>query len=214
MKTFQIEDAKMRLFKSKEHYLNFKQAWKDFHNNELLVEWKNLEITPWDIRHGSKTYDPVYERTKYSVLSSAHYMFYNLARGYDIQRGYAPLTNKGRLTANLYACDYDPNPWQNCIGAAKEIIRYTRSLEYLNNDSSWQRNNARETLAKFMLPFGDTVTYEILYEIGSKLYTHLTGDPFPEIIIEEAKEFEEPKPAPKPIKRKSIAEKILAWRKG
>ena len=65
-----------------------------------------------------------------------------------------------------------------------------------------------------MLPFSDTVTYEMLYKVGSQLYTHLTGDPFPEIIIEDMKEFEEPKPAPKPIKRKSIAERILAWRKG
>ena len=39
MEHIKIENAKTRLFESKEHYLKFKQAWKDFHNSDKLV-WR------------------------------------------------------------------------------------------------------------------------------------------------------------------------------
>jgi hypothetical protein len=32
MKTFKIENAKSKFFTSKEHYLAFRQAWKDYYN--------------------------------------------------------------------------------------------------------------------------------------------------------------------------------------
>lgn len=202
MKTFQIEDAKTRFFQSKEDYLKFKQAWKDFHNNEPLVEWKDLDITFWDAPHDAPR---VYARTKYPVLSSSHYMLYNLLRGYDITRGYVPLTNEGRLTANLYMCDYDPDPWQNCIGAAKAIISRARALENVNNESRWQRDNARKAVAYMMKPFGDTLSHEALAEIGGMLYKHFSGEDLPKIIVQEYKVIEEPKSA-------SIADKVKSWR--
>lgn len=207
MKTFQIEDAKKRFFKSKEDYLQFKQAWKDFHNNESLVEWKEKDITFWDAPSDAPR---VYARTKYPVLSSAHYMLYNLVRGYDIKRGYAPLTNEGRLNANLYMCNYKPNPWQNCEHAAQEIIRAARSLTNINSESSWQRDNARKIVAYMMLPFGDTLSYGALADLGSVLYKQLSNEDMPEIVVQEWKVFEKKQPTD----RKTLADKILAWRRG
>lgn len=197
MKTFQIEDAKTRFFKSKEDYLSFKQAWKDFHNTQPLVEWKDKDITPY---YSDK--EPVYARTKYPVLGSEHYMLYNLLRGYEITRGYSPLTNEGRLNANLYP---KLNPWRNCEGAVEQIIRLSRKLENVNHTSKITRKLAREQVEYIMQPFGDTLSYEALLEVAGLLYEYMGEESFPTIEIQEWKVIEDPKPM-------SIADRVKSWR--
>ena len=43
MKTIQVENAKTRFFESKEDYLKFRQAWKDFHNEGKVVWYEDKE---------------------------------------------------------------------------------------------------------------------------------------------------------------------------
>ena len=197
MKAFQIEDAKTRFFKTKEEYLNFKQAWKDFHNSQPLVEWKDFDISPWT---RDKTLDPILARTKYPVLSSSHYMLYNLVRGYDITRGYSPLTNEGRLNANLLD---GPKPWRNCNAAATDLIRHARSLNDVNSPSKFTRERCREDIEHMLLPFGDTFSQEALADLAGLLYKHLSGNDLPEIVVQEWEEFVEPV---------SLTRKVLGWR--
>jgi hypothetical protein len=163
MKAFQIEDAKTRFFKSKEDYLNFKQAWKDFHNEGL-----HIERGQWTTPHGNvKEY-------KNPLLSTGHYMLYNLLRGYDISRGY---------------CEHSKDGWAACDAAAGEIIQAARRVADVNSSSEWSRRYAREAIAKLRLPFGNTVSNETLYELASELYNHFSGQPLPTIVVEEEKSF-------------------------
>ena len=163
MKTFQIEDAKTRFFKSKEDYLNFKQAWKDFHNAGL-----HISRGEWTTPHGNvKEY-------RNPLLNSSHYMLYNLLRGYDISYGY---------------CEHSKNGWAACDEAAGEIIRTARRIEDINSSSEWSRRYAREAVDKMRLPFGDTITNAMLYELASELYTHFSGQTLPQIVAEEEKSF-------------------------
>ena len=201
MKDFKIEDAKTRFFKTKEDYLNFKQAWKDFHNSQPLVEWKDFDISPWT---RDKTLDPILARTKYPVLSSSHYMLYNLVRGYDITRGYSPLTNEGRLNANLFD---GTKPWRNCAAAATDLIRHARSLNDVNSKSKFTRERCREDVEHMLLPFGDTFSQEALADLAGLLYKHLSGNDLPEITIQEWEIIEETSMP------RTIAEKLKALSK-
>jgi len=197
MKDFKIEDAKTRFFKTKEDYLNFKQAWKDFHNSQPLVEWKDLDISPWT---RDRSLDPILARTKYPVLNSSHYMLYNLVRGYDIKHGYSPLTNEGRLNANLLD---GPKPWRNCDAAAHDLIRYARNLSDVNHPSANWRERSRKNVEHMLLPFGDTFSHEALADLAGLLYKHLSGNDLPEIVVQEWEEFVEPV---------SLTRKVLGWR--
>ncbi len=196
MKTFQIEDAKTRFFQSKEDYLKFKQAWKNFHNDGKVVEWKEIDISPWDSK------EKIMANVKFPQLNASHYMLYNLLRGYEIHRGFVPLVNEGRLNA------HGGSPWYNCDEAVSRIIRAARYLKDVNAESSWSRKWAREAVDKMLLPFGDIVSNEMLYEIAGELYTHLSGQTLPPIVVEEKREIA----APKPEEKKTMAQKIRAWR--
>lgn len=168
MKTFQIEDAKTRFFKSKEDYLKFKQAWKNFHNDGHVVEIREVDIAPW----GSKEKNMV--EMKIPQLHSGHYMLYNLLRGYEVTRGYAPLTNKGRLEARKnYSGDSDP--WASCINWAGWIFRTSNSFK--NNligvpeekKTQWSYGHTLQELDELMKPFGDTISMEAIIELGELL---------------------------------------------
>ena len=130
-------------------------------------------------------------------------MLYNLLRGYEITRGFAPLTNEGRLNANLFA---GIRPWRNFDSAITQIIRITRRLEDVNHPSQYTRKNAREQLEYLMRPFGDTLSPAALLEIAKLLYEYMGGESFPDIEIQPWEDIKEPK------KRKSIAETVKAMR--
>ena len=179
MKPFQIEDAKTRYFNSKEEYLQFRQAWKDFHNNE-----HHIERGEWTTPHGRV------REYKRPLLNSSSYMLYSLLRGYDITRGYSEHSEHG---------------WAACEDAAAEIMQVARKLKDINATSSWSRKWARESIEKLLLPFGGTVTHQMLYDVAAEMYKSMTGNEFPAIQIEEPREIEEPKPEVK-AKRK-----LFSW---
>ena len=166
MKAFQIEDAKTRFFTDKEHYLQFRQAWKDFHNNE-----HHIERGEWTTPHGNvKEY-------KYSLLNSGSYMLYNLLRGYDIKRGY---------------CEHSEQGWFACDEAASDIIRTARRLKEINATSSFSQKYAREAVTKLLSPFGGTVTNQMLYDLAAELYKSMTDMEFPAFEVEEEREVKKP----------------------
>lgn len=200
MKTFQIEDAKTRFFKSKEDYLNFKQAWKDFHNSDKLRWYKDVDVTFWD---APATQERVFARKKFTSLNSSHYMLYNLLRGYNSSRGFAPLVNKGRLNAS------GGLPWANCEEAISYIIRTARRLKEINSASSSSRRYAREANDALLLPFSGTVTNQMLYDLAAELYLSMTEQEFPPFEVEEYKDFTEEEEAKNKL---SIAERIQSWR--
>jgi len=171
MKTFQIEDAKTRFFKSKEDYLNFKQAWKDFHNDGHVVETREYKD-----RLGTHEY-------KVNMLDATHYMIYNLLRGYESHRGFTPLVNPGRLNAHGGSewCSYDET--------VTNLIQSARRVTDVNSESEFSRRYAREAVDKLRLPFGNTVSNAMLYELASEVYEHLSGQALPTIVVEEEKSF-------------------------
>jgi hypothetical protein len=171
MKAFQIEDAKTRFFKTKEDYLNFKQAWKDFHNDGRVVETREYKD-----HLGTHEY-------KVNMLDSTHYMIYNLLRGYESHRGYSPLVNPGRLSA------HNGSEWCSYDETLTNLIQTARRVTDINSDSEWSRRFAREAIDKMRLPFGGTVSNAMLYELASEVYEHLSGQPLPTIEAEEQKSF-------------------------
>ncbi len=157
MKTFQIEDAKTRFFKSKEDYLSFRQAWKDYHNDGHVVELREY-----------KDADGVHEY-KLNTLDSRHYMLYNLLRGYEITYGYSPIVNSGRLEANK---DYSGNsePYAAMLGTAGSLFRvsvgFLRNLTNPADKDNWAYTNALKDWQELKKPFGDTITIEMIIELG------------------------------------------------
>jgi len=188
MENFNIENAKTRFFESKEQYLNFRQAWKDFHNNE-----QHIERGEWTTPHGNvKEY-------KTPLLTSSHYMLYNLLRGYDIKYGFTPLqSGKDHLKWN--ACDY----------AAIDIFRTSKRLEDVNSTSKFSREYARKDIDALLLPFGGDVTHETLRDIGEQLNINVFNNQnYPQFEVEEYKDFTEEEEAKSKL---SIAERIQSWR--
>ena len=171
MKAIQIEDAKTRYFTDKQHYLQFKQAWKDFHNNG-----HHIERGEWTTPHGNvKEY-------KTPLLNSSSYMLYSLLRGYDIKHGY---------------CEHGEHGWAACDDAAGELIRSARQLKDINNSSSFSQRHARQAVEKLLLPFGGTVTNQMLYDLAAEMYKNMTGQEFPAFEVEEMKEIKKAEPKPK-----------------
>ena len=171
MENFNIENAKTRFFESKEHYLNFRQAWKDFHNNE-----KHIERGEWTTPHGNvKEY-------KTPLLSSSHYMLYNLLRGYNVKYGYTPLQS-GKEYLKWNACEY----------AAADILRVSKRLEDVNSPSKFAREYARTSIDALLLPFGGHVPHEALRDIGEQLNINaFNNQNYPQFEVEEWQDIKEP----------------------
>ena len=198
MKNFTIENAKTRLFESKEHYLQFRQAWKDFHNSDKLVWREDVEVYCWSQRK-----NVIMKNVKHTSLSAEHYMLYNLLRGYDAQRGFREDGDHG---------------WSKCEYAVWQINRVALQLKDVNAPSS-SRKWAREMIEELLLPFDGTVTQEMLLEVGKQISTLFYGvDPAQrfDFELEEWKTEEYFKQAQfknelKDPKRKSLKDRLLAW---
>ena len=170
MKNFTIENAKTELFESKEHYLQFRQAWKDFHNSDKLVWREDVEVYSWALKK-----DVVMKNVKHTALGAEHYMLYNLLRGYDAQRGFKEDSDHG---------------WCACEYAVHRIYRAASQLKKVNDpDYDINRRSARHMVEALLLPFGDTVTHQMLYNVGCYIswnfYNNSNWDP--EYKVEEWK---------------------------
>ena len=192
MKHFTIENAKTRLFESKEHYLNFRQAWKSFHNSDKLVWREDEEVYVYD----QNKYVTM-RNVKHTALGAEHYMLYNLLRGYNSERGFREDSDHG---------------WTACEYAVWEIWRVAVRLKDVNSKSSSSRRYSREAISKLLLPFGDTISHQMLYEVGKAIseqfYGHDSSTHF-NFEVEEWKDFTKEDEAKSKM---SIAERIQSWR--
>lgn len=194
MENINIENAKTRFFESKEHYLNFKQAWKDFHNSDKLVWREDVRVYVYN----TNSYATM-KNVKHTSLSAEHYMLYNLLREYDIKRGFTPLTT-GDIHSPLEACDY----------AAAEIYRTAKRLADINSTSKSSREYARKDIDKLLLPFGGYVSHQALRDVAEWISINVHNNQnFPQFEVEEYKDFTEAEEAKNKM---SIAERIQSWR--
>lgn len=188
MENFNIENAKTRFFESKEHYLNFRQAWKDFHNNR-----NHMKAFVWTDQHGKK------HDCEVPLLTSSNYMLYNLLREYDITYGFTPLTT-GK----------DHLKWMACHDAALGIFRTAKRLEDVNGDWEYSRDSARKDIDALLLPFGGHVSHETLREIGEIININVFNNQnFPQFDIQEWKDFTK---EDKAKSKMTIAERIQSWK--
>jgi len=194
MENLNIENAKTRFFESKEHYLNFKQAWKDFHNSDKLVWREDVVVYAYNLDR-----NVIMRNVKHTSLSAQHYMLYNLLRGYDIQRGFTPPKDAP-----------DHQKWYTCEYTAVEIFRASKRLADINSTSKSSREYARKDIDALLLPFGGHVTHETLRDVGEWLNINIFNNQnYPQFEVEEYKDFTEEEEAKNKL---SIAERIQSWR--
>jgi hypothetical protein len=164
MKTIKIENAKTRFFESKEHYLKFRQTWKDFHNSDKLVWREDVEVYSWAFNKNITM-----KNVKHTSLSSAHYMLYNLLRGYEAHRGFT---------------EHGEHGWAAYDDALSTILRWTRYIKNVNSPSESSRNYARQMVDALVLPFGDTLSQGVLVALAREIHPD-----FPEFEPEEWQDF-------------------------
>ncbi len=169
-----IENARTTLFQSKEDYLAFRQAWKDFHNSGKAKPTFTLFEGKREVWEPGKGYVkvPFTRKDKHTALSSYHYMLYNILRGKYAETGYTSITNERKLHAHRYwpattKYNNDPNPNQAMHCAAVELLRILGRLQSTKPLSSWEQ----KTIDELLLPFGNTISKEALVAIYEPLHT-------------------------------------------
>ena len=164
MKTIQIENAKTRFFESKEHYLKFRQAWKDFHNSDKLVWREDVEVYSWELQK-----KVTMKNVKHTSLSAKHYLLYNLLRGYEAHRGFT---------------EHGEHGWAAYDDAVSELLRTIKEIKDVNSPSETRRKWARKAVDAMVLPFGETLSESVLVALAREIYPDFTAfEP------EERKEF-------------------------
>lgn len=215
MKPFKIEDAKKRFFNSKTEYLCFKQAWKDFHNESEMSYYKDVDVTPWEYPNTTPTKDRIYAKTKFTLLGPEHYLLYNILRGYDIRRGFRPLTNEGRLNARKDYSHYKGNPWAALEDAARLIVRVADQAKELQQGKTVYRESwIKKNLDNIRKPFGSYLTDERLITLGALLRTHITDSELSvsiPVTVEEASTVSEQSTQSEPRKNDSILSRVLMF---
>ena len=193
MENFNIENAKTRFFESKEHYLKFRQAWKDFHNSDKLVWREDEKVYSWALRK-----DVIMRNVKHTSLGAEHYMIYNLLRGYGINYGFIPLQDTEEHLM-----------WAARDAALYKIYSAAKRLQYVNG-TAFSRDGARKSITDLLLPFGDTVSHKALSEIGEWINTMIYNNHnWPQFEIEEWKSTE---PSEKDRNSRTLKDKLRAWR--
>lgn len=180
MKTIQIENAKTRFFESKEDYLKFRQAWKDFHNSDKLVWREDIEVYSWELDKKITM-----KNVKHTALGPEHYMLYSLLRGYEAHRGFSEDSVHGWL-----AYDY----------ALSTLLRTIKDLQYVNSTYESQRERSRRAYKALVLPFGETLSQGALVALARDIHSG-----FPVFQPEEWQDFTK---VEKGEKKLSLSEKL------
>lgn len=167
---FKIDNAKQRFFNSKEEYLAFRQAWKDFHNNQPLFEIKEIDVTPWELKR-DKTKAPIYAKVKVSTLRVEHYVLYNVLRGHDSHRGFNPLKRESRLRG-CYGYSSTPRPWFAVEEALWRLSQFADDLSD-NKRSSWEVERIAKRFEDISKPFGGRLKHETMVTIAQLIKAHI-----------------------------------------
>jgi hypothetical protein len=94
-------EVKHSFFESKEHYLKFRQSWKQY-----IADGKHKCGTYPTSNGGEAKYD--------SDLTCAHHLIYNALRKRDLSKSFSPITRETKLAesyGNPYAA-YDAARWR------------------------------------------------------------------------------------------------------
>lgn len=187
MENYNIENAKTRFFESKEDYLKFRQAWKDFHNDGKVVWREDVEQYSWAL--GKQI---TIRNVKFTSLSAEHYLLYNLLREYGVRYGFT---------------EHGENGWEACEYATREVYYAAKALKDVNDKSNFTRERSRKLVEKMLLPFNGTVSHQALAEVGEWININIYNNQnWPQFEIEE---WREPEVEPK---KQSLKDKLSAWR--
>lgn len=130
-------------FESKEHYLNFKQAWK-----QSIAEGYHVPFTYENPVNGGIEKFP-------SKLTCVHHLIYNALRGQDLKKSFRPLTRPGRL--NNVSRDW------RLYGLRPENVPYAAYYMAFRSLRTWVEQD--KLCAKLQEPFKGTVSREMLNEL-------------------------------------------------
>ena len=144
-----IKNVKKEIFTSKEHYLAFRQAWKDYINSG--------QAKPSRVDAG---YGGGYQ--KISNLTSAHHLLFCLLTEKDIAITFKPSSNESKQ--GFDNADFWLSRMYNDTG---RVIKYDAGEA---NIPSWMTIQKYETITeekrsnikKFFEPFGSTITLNML----------------------------------------------------
>lgn len=93
--------------------------------------------------------------------TAAHHILYNLLRGYDISRGFTPITNRNKLENGAYinhGLYFASHNLRHKIDDARRVVKN----DFFNAD---QRKYTTKTVNSFLGAFGGTVTPQMLVNI-------------------------------------------------
>jgi hypothetical protein len=134
-----IENAKDKFFENKEHYLQFRQAWKNYIN---AGKAKPIE----------QVYAYSGELFRASPLTCKHHLIYNLLRGRDTNEMFK-LTNKV----------HGQRPWFPFYDARMEIALTLKLVDSANaNTSDTWKERHQKRLDSLIEPFGETLTKDMI----------------------------------------------------
>lgn len=158
-----LENLKLELFESKEHYLAFRQAWKDYINSgKHKPEWFEITFT-----FNRRTYT---NKIKHSNLTGVQHLLFSLLTEKDLRVTFKPSFNKegkNGLRCALYELI-------RILYCADEIHNFsgTGDLPPAYNREAYNKRHERqlEYVEKFLEPFGDAVTIEMLAKIHNKYF--------------------------------------------
>lgn len=158
-----IENLKTEIFEDKEHYLAFRQAWKDYINSgKHKPVWEEKVFT-----YNKRTY---IQKTKVSNLNGSQQLLFCLLTEKDLRVTFKPSDNKegkngfGRAYFTLI----------HLIHSAAKLHEFetTGDLPLQANREYYQQYHDRikKSFDRFLEPFGGTVTIEMLAQIQAKYY--------------------------------------------
>ena len=153
MATNKFEFIKLELFVSKEHYLAFRQGWKDFINSG--------KAKPVFTDH------PYCGRVKDSPLTAEHHLLFNILTEKDLSKTFKPSENR-----ETYGFENALTGLKMYGRKALEVVLYeTGEYEkpsYMTPDkyAKMMKGN-RIMVEEFLEPFGKAVTLEMLATLYS-----------------------------------------------
>ena len=151
MKTNKFEFIKIELFVSKEHYLSFRQGWKDFINSGKAK---------------AEFHDHAYGRDRVSALTGTHHLLFNILTEKDLSRTFKP--SKLECKRGFWEAYGELKGYGQ---KALDVVLYEKG-EYVKpsyiNDAKYGMlmEGNRTRIEKFLEPFGNSITVEML----AKLY--------------------------------------------
>ncbi len=170
------EVTKQSFFKDKQHYLEFRAAWSQAVNSPNAKS--KLVKVSCERRTDNGFYETIPDGSVmrvYGWIRGVHHLLFNLLRGKDPMYGFTPVTNKSKLEHgmnpnrgfNQAVSDLKSIIWQveHAMSVYKDVKESENRFgikrrEFKNKDEEF--NFRFDGVRKFVAPFGNTITPEML----------------------------------------------------